>query len=118
MSENVVIKIVNIAGSPHCTASDDGQKVHDAIVLEVKKGNKVTLSFGHVEDLTSAFLNAAIGQLYGEYSEEEIKSFLSLTECASEDLTILSKVVVRAKDFFKYPDRHKIATEDLYIGDK
>jgi len=61
------IQIASLVGSNLCIASDDGEKVHDAIVAALRNGKKVRLSFEGVEDLTSAFLNTAVGQLYGEF---------------------------------------------------
>ena len=116
MSERT-IEIAQLIGSKLCIASDDGEKVHDAIVAAIEAGDTVRLSFEGVEDLTSSFLNAAIGQLYGKFSEEELRSYLlPPVGCLSDDLALLKRVVERAKGFFKDPDRYRLATKEA-LGD-
>ncbi len=116
MNKKDVISIVEIVGSGHCTASEDGQKIYQAIISRLKDNNDVILSFQNVEDLTSAFLNAAVGQLYSELSEQHIKDHLSVVDASQDNLVLLKRVVDRAKEFFKNPDRIKKITRNL-LGD-
>ncbi len=74
MIQNVSISVFEVVGSPLCVASDNGQKVYDRIALALREDRRVTVSFLNVTSLTSAFLNAAIGQLYGSFTEEQIRS--------------------------------------------
>lgn len=118
MSESVDLGIVDIVGSGLCIASDDGDKVHSAIVRALREGRSVALSFKGVTDLTSAFLNAAIGQLYGEFREDEIRGLLSVTDTTQDDLHVLSRVVERAKQFFRDPEPfHRAAEKALGLDD-
>jgi len=55
--------------------------------------------------LTSAFLNAAIGQLYGNFTEEEIRNALTVKDIEQDDLALLSRVIETAKEYFKNPKR-------------
>ncbi|MCL5126448.1 MAG: STAS-like domain-containing protein [Deltaproteobacteria bacterium] len=66
MNEIITISFFEIVGSPLCVASDDGEKVYERIRKAIKQGRSVALSFMNITSLTSAFLNTAIGQLYGE----------------------------------------------------
>lgn len=116
MIESIEIVIVDIIRSVHCAASEDGEKVYNAIHSAFQVGKNVRLSFRGVEDLTSAFLNAAIGQLYGVYSEEAIKTKLSVSDAAQDDLVILKRVVERAKGFFKDSKSYKTATDKALGG--
>lgn len=93
------IKIVDVIGSNLCIAADDGQKLFNAISIELKKDNQIQLSFEGIEDLTSAFLNSAIGQLYKDYSEE--------------DLNLLKRVVDRAKEYYKSPGPYEKAAKEM-----
>jgi hypothetical protein len=105
MNDQVTIRVFEIVGSGLCVASDDGQKVHDQIAQALRNNRKAQLSFLNVESLTSAFLNAAIGQLYGNFSEEQIRAALSVTDIEQEDLALLKRVVDTAKEYFKDPER-------------
>ena len=60
---------LKFVGAPLCVASNDGQKVYDRIAAALKADQHVALSFHEVTTLTDAFLNAAVGQLYGTFSE-------------------------------------------------
>ncbi len=107
MSNNLVLSILEIVGSPLCVASDDGQKVYDRIAAALKEGQNVTVSFLNVTSLTSAFLNAAIGQLYGSFSEDQVRSKIRVTDLQPDDLALLKRVVDTAKEYFKDPGRFK-----------
>lgn len=109
MSKNLTLSILEVVGSSLCVASDDGQKVHDRIAAALKEGQSVTVSFLNVSSLTSAFLNAAIGQLYGSFSEDEIRSKLKVTDLQPDDRSLLKRVVDTAKEYFKDPERFKRA---------
>ena len=112
MKKSVSISVFEIAGSPLCVASDDGQKVYDRISSALKEDRNVTLSFLNVSSVTSAFLNAAIGQLYGTFSEDEIRSKLKVKDMQPDDLALLKRVVDTAKQYFKDPKRFNRAVHE------
>jgi len=105
MSEDIRMSIFEVVGSSLCVASSDGQKVFDRLAPALKAQRRVTLSFHNVTTLTSAFLNAAIGQLYGTFSGEQIRSQLKVENMEQEDLALLKRVVDTAKLYFKDPQR-------------
>jgi hypothetical protein len=112
MAEPITISVFEVVGSSLCVASDDGQKVHDQIDTAFKQGRRVVLSFRNVEGLTSAFLNAAVGQLYGAHTEDFIRANLTVADMAVEDLALLKRVVDTAKLYFKNPQRFVDAVRD------
>ncbi len=118
MNDPITIRVFEIVGSGLCVASDDGQKVHDQIAIALRESRKLNISFHNVESLTSAFLNTAIGQLYGDFLEEEIKASISVKDMSGDDLDLLKRVVDTAKLYFKDPDRFKKARKEaLEDGD-
>ncbi len=116
MQNEMTISIFETVGSPLCVASGDGQKVYERLAAALHKGRSVTLSFHNVTTLTSAFLNAAIGQLYGVFSEEHIRSLLKVQDMPPDDLALLKRVVETAKQYFKDPQRFDQAVRDE-LGD-
>lgn len=100
MSEPITVRVFDIVGGPLCVSTDDGQAVHDKIAPLLREGRKVSVSFARVETIISAFLNAAIGQLYGEFPEERIRELVSVTEMADSDVALLRRVVDNAKIYF------------------
>jgi hypothetical protein len=103
MSDIITLRIYEIVGSSLCVASQDGQKVFEQIQRALANGNKVRLSFQNVESLTSAFLNAAVGQLYGTFDHILLKENLSVTEMENSDKLLLKRVIDTAKQYFKDP---------------
>jgi len=99
--DKVKIVITEVIDSEFCVASDDGQMLHNKIADVFEENRNVELSFRGIERLTTAFLNAAIGQLYNEFSEEKIKLQLSVIDVDTKHLNLLKKVVDRAKVYFK-----------------
>ena len=117
MSADIKISMFEVVGSPFCVASADGQKVYDRLDTALKAHRNVQLSFHNVTTLTSAFLNAAIGQLYGKYSEEKIRSLLKVENIEQDDLALLKRVVDNAKLYFKNPERFNQVLQEV-LGDE
>ena len=68
--------------------------------------------------ITSAFLNTAIGQLYGKYSEEQIKAgLLPPGDMDKDDLLLLKRVVERAKEYFKDAQRYDKDRQEILEDD-
>lgn len=113
MSKEAIIRVFEMVGGALCVSSEDGQVVHDKIAPLIREGYTVVVSFERVETMISAFLNAAIGQLYGEFTEEQIRASLSVRDMTPEDMALLKRVVDNAKLYFKDPDRYKKAVQPL-----
>ena len=114
MPKDIGIFIFEVVGGPLCVASNDGQKVYDRLAAALKADRSIALSFRNVTTLTSAFLNAAIGQLYGKFSEEQIRSLLKVVDVEPDDLALLKRVVDNAKLYFKDPQRfNQVVRETL-----
>jgi len=112
MSNNLELSVFEIVGSPLCVASSDGQRVYDRLAVVLKEGRQATLSFRNVTTLTSAFLNAAIGQLYGTFSEEQIRVLLKVRDIPADDLALLKRVVDTAKLYFRDPLKFELAVRE------
>lgn len=112
MQKDVTISIFEVVGSPLCVASGDGQKVYERVAAALKENRGITLTFHNVSTLTSAFLNAAIGQLYGEFSEEQIRALLKVQDMQPDDLALLKRVVETAKEYFRDPQRFDQAVRE------
>ncbi len=104
MNHPVTVRVFDIIGGPLCVSASDGQLLHDKITPLLKAGTPVVLSFERVDILISAFLNAAIGQLYGEMPEDRIRDLLSVRDLVADDLDMLQHVVENAKLYFSRPD--------------
>ena len=116
MTEPIIVRVFDIGGGPICVSAEDGQRIHDKIAPLLREGRKVALSFEQVDTLISTFLNAAVGQLYGEFPEERIRELLSVRDMDADDLAVLKHVVENAKVYFKEPKKFDKAWKDE-VGD-
>lgn len=105
MQRDMRISVYEVVGSPLCVASNDGQKVYARLADALKAECRIMLSFHNVTTMTSAFLNAAIGQLYGMFDEEQVRSLLKVEDMEVEDAELLKRVIETAKLYFKDPQR-------------
>ena len=100
MDKAITIKITDFIGSPNCISAEDGQKVFGKIEALFKDGRSVILSFDRVKILISLFLNIAIGQLYGSFTEQEIRAKLKVQDLPGDDMELLQRVVDNAKKYY------------------
>ena len=97
------VSVFNVVGNSFCVDATDGEAVFATLSKAVQQNQPVELSFQNVDMLTSAFLNTAIGQLYRDFSEKQIRDLLSVTEIANEDKVLLKRVIETAKLYYKDP---------------
>ena len=81
------IHVTDTVGTPFCVASEDGTKLYAAIFEHLRMHTVVEVSFTGVTRLTTAFLNAAIGQAYGEFSADEIREYLRVAGLDEQGLS-------------------------------
>lgn len=104
LNDEIILSIYNIVGNEICVDPDDGKKVFENITKILDLEKKVVISFQNVEILTSDFLNTAIGQLYGKYTEEFIKKNIKIVQLAKDDILTLKLVTNTAKLYYKDHD--------------
>jgi ligand-binding sensor domain-containing protein len=101
MTEHIKLRIFDIVGGPVWVATEDGQKVYEKITTAFKAQRAVDLSFAHQTNLITAFINAAVGQLYnGDYSDDFLQEHLSFVEITDDDRTMLERAAANAKRYF------------------
>lgn len=98
--ENTTIALVDTVGGSACIEAEDGQKVFELIKKALSDGQMVTLSFLNVEMLGVAFLNSAIGQLYGDFPADLIKENLRIEDLSLTGAVSLKRVVDTAKLYY------------------
>jgi len=111
--DKITINIFNTVGNSFCVEADDGQKVYELIKKALSEDKKVRISFQNIEMLTSAFLNTAIGQLYRDFDEKEIKQKLSVDQMANDDKVLLKRVTNTAKQFYKNPEQMQKSINEI-----
>lgn len=109
MSNQVKIKITDLIGSSLCISAEDGQKIYEKIVNLLDAKKNVNISFENVTMIISLFLNISIGQLYGKYSEDFIKSNIKVEGLFDDDLELLKRVVDNAKKYYSNRESYDTA---------
>ena len=105
MSEQVItVRVFDLIGSSLCVSMTDGERVYGKILPLLEKGVRVNLSFDRVKIIISAFLNAAIGQLYGKFSYDLVDDLVSCSDLESDDQDLLQRVIENAKLYYKRPE--------------
>lgn len=114
---NAILKVREYTVLDIAVSSDEGDKVNKCIRSLLEQYPKVTIDFSGITLLTSAFLNAAIGQLYNDFSSEELASRLSLSNVNKDDLPLFKKVIDRAKEYFKNEKEFSKTTKEILDGE-
>ena len=98
--EQVKINIFESIGGDGAISVDDGELIYTKMEKALDHDAILILDFNHIKLITTAFLNAAIGQMYGKYDASFIKDRLRLENVEKEDLSTFKKVTNRAKQYF------------------
>jgi hypothetical protein len=103
-NKQITIQVFDEVGGSAAICVDDGNNIFKKIDHAITNEVNVVLSFQNIELIITAFLNAAIGQLYSKYTSEQIKAYLQITNVRPEDKRLFNMVIERAKDYFSNPD--------------
>ena len=94
-----VIVVTAICG-PHCVGPDDGMALFEKMLSILKSGNSVCLDFSSVETLTTSFLNASVGKIFGKFDYADLEARLQLINLDTVDQQSVSLVIKNAKEHF------------------
>lgn len=101
-NDPVRISIEEVTGQTIWVSHDDGQAVFEAVASQLRSGQRVSLSFAGRAQVTTAFLNVAIGQLYsGSIPWNELDARLSFEDLGDGDRDKIDMVVLNAKRYFQ-----------------
>ncbi|MFH0893514.1 MAG: STAS-like domain-containing protein [Bacteroidota bacterium] len=102
--EKFVIRVFDEVGGDSAISVDDGDALFKKIDNAIEKNLIVILDFQNITLIITAFLNAAIGQLYSKYTSEQLKGKLELENIKPEDVHLFKKVIESAKAYFANPE--------------
>ncbi len=114
--ETKVIKINDYLTLNSGITPEEGTPVFETIVQAFKEGCNVTLDFSDVTMLTTAFLNVVIGDLYKDYTSEDLKNRLALINYTDSTAARIKKVTDNAKLFYKDKESFNKDVEDVLNG--
>lgn len=91
------VQVKDIIQTKIAVSPEKGEILFNYLFKQISNNICVYLSFRGIEDLTTAFLNKAIGNLYNHFSSETLNQCLKITEIDDLDKYLLKKVISRAK---------------------
>jgi hypothetical protein len=109
MNNRITIKVADFIGSQLCISAEDGQKVFEKVLPILMSGKPLTISFDHVSMVISLFLNVAIGQLYGSFNEDQVRTLVKVEGLSGDDMELLKRVVDNAKKYYLNPKGYDAA---------
>ena len=102
MTDPIAVRLHDRVG-PICAATDDAQSIYDEIFPILADDRPVVLVFDGVEVLIPAFLNVAVGQLFGAMPEEKIRALVSVSGIADDDRELFEAAMENAKRYWERP---------------
>lgn len=111
-SNEFIIRVFDEIGSESAISVSDGDALFHKIDKAITQGVEVVLDFQNINFIITAFLNAAIGQLYSKYTSEQLQVKLKLKNVKSEDVGLFKLVIERAKEYFSNPDDFEKTTKE------
>lgn len=116
--EVIQLLVAELIKNDTAVSTDDGDLVFQYIKSNFIKENLVILDFEKIHLLTTAFLNAAIGQLYSEYNSDYLNKNLKLANVAEDDKILFKKVIERAKEYFENKKGFEDSANKAFYGGK
>ena len=110
------IVIKSLINSDTAVSTDDGDLIYQRINDLLSKNQIVEIDFEGISIMTTAFLNAAIGQLYSNYVSEKLNDNLQLINVADDDKILFKKVITRAKEYFSDRDDFSDSADNVIYG--
>jgi len=100
IDDKYIIRIFDEINGDSAISVEDGDNVYKKIDNALSKNLIVEIDFQNIKLIITAFLNAAIGQLYSKYKSEQLNEKIHLKNISPEDVYLFKKVIERAKDYF------------------
>ncbi len=98
------ISVLDVIGKSIGISTDDGKKLNNVIVKEIRDGNSVEVSFEGIDMIISHFLNEGVGKLYKIFHKKDwdmLDKGVSFSGLSSDDKELLlTKVIPTSKSHF------------------
>ena len=95
-----ILKIRDIVGSEYAVSTESGEKILSKMKEILNNKENIEISFEGISIVISAFLNRIIGDLYADYSSEDIDRFISFSNTNKDIDDLISLVKRTAKEFY------------------
>lgn len=112
------LTVKDIINSPLAVSTEKGEMVFKTINSHLQKNEKVIVDFKGIDLMITAFLNAAIGKLYGNksYSSQFLNDHIKLDNIEKEDISLFKDVIERAKEYFENKNEFENDANEMLYG--
>lgn len=111
------IDVAEKIDSPSALTQDLGDIIYKEIFDSIKNKTIIYVDFANVESMITPFLNNAIGQLYKDYTSDEIKQYLVLKNFPPTKNATLNIVIDNAKKYYKNKAAYEKAVKEVISGE-
>lgn len=112
----ILLLLLDIIKADEAISFADGNKLFRIIKDAIKSKQNITVDFSEVTFVTVPFLNAAFGQLFKYFKEDEINNHLKIINLKDDTKLLLEEVIERYKEFYKDPESFTEIVNDMIYG--
>jgi hypothetical protein len=113
MNETIRVRVADLINSPRAVDAAAGERVFKEISPLLQHGDKVLLSFDGISLVITAFLNAAIGKLYGILPPAKVTELLEICDLDDAFQATLESSLEISKAFYEDPERLKRSIKEV-----
>lgn len=96
-----VLNIKNIINNKYAVSTEDAENILLLIKKSLNNNQEIEISFEGIEIVISAFLNRILGDLYAEYSKEQINNLISFSNTNNNIDDLIELIKETAEEFYK-----------------
>ena len=110
----IEIKVTDYSSANMAVSPDKAEVLFRTIAENLKQGNKVKVNFTEVKLVITAFLNIAIGKLFGDDSikKDSLDKDLILFTEDERVKGLIEEVVINSKEFYENKKTNKPTVND------
>lgn len=114
MKHEIYLNVAEKIGNPSALTQEDGNLIYDEIAQAINQKIPIVLDFEQVESMISPFLNNAIGQLYGQFTSQQISEFVNIKNFPEEKNSTLNIVIANAKKYYANREKFNSTVKEVF----
>ena len=87
-----ILKIRDLINSGFAVSTENGDLVYNEVKLQIDIAETIIIDFEEIDLVTTSFLNSAIGQLYKDYTAQQL-AVIKTINIRKSQLVLLEKVI-------------------------
>lgn len=113
MSETILVRVADLINTTRAVDAAAGERVFSEICPLLQRGDKVLLSFDGISLVITAFLNAAIGKLFGVIPPDKVSELLEVRDLDDAFHGTLESSLEISKAYYEDPERLKRSIKEV-----